>query len=63
MLLILAGVYQAVYEYLVGFAQLERIEVIVVTMLQVGCQNMVGFARLELIKVIVVIMPQTGETW
>jgi len=53
-----------VYEYLVGFAQLERIEVIVVTMLQVGCQNMVGFARLELIKVIVVIMLQTGgETW
>ena len=63
-MLILAGACQAVCEYLVGFAQLERIEVIVVTMLQVGCQNMVGFARPELIKVIVVIMLQPeGETW
>ena len=47
---------QLVYEGKVGFAQFERSEVTVVTMLQVGCEKMVGLARLERLQ------PRHGET-
>ena len=43
---------------MVGFAQLERTEVIVVTMLQLVCERMVGSVPLQRIEVIAVTMLQ-----
>ena len=46
---------------MVGSAQLERIEVLVVTMLQPACEGMAGSALLERIKVIAVTTLQVSR--